>query len=213
MQSMQHAAPPKFTPPQSHLGAHLLPDLSDFDTGTGTDSASPELIIAPAVTYQQHRACSALVRRMYSWRGYRLSPPRQQMGDPNHVTLGAWLNRDLVATLTASRDSGAGLLADTLYGHEIAGLRKPAKVICEVTRLAVDLDCHDPELLQSLFKAAYQYARAVFGGTDVVIEVNPRHASYYRRQLGFTQVGSLRTCPRVEAPAILLHRTLGNLHF
>ncbi|UCV26914.1 N-acyl amino acid synthase FeeM domain-containing protein [Ferribacterium limneticum] len=170
-------------------------------------------MIAPAVTYQQHRACGALVRRMYSWRGYRLSPPRHQLDDPNHVTLGAWLDRELVATLTASRDSGSGLLADALYAQEMSRLRKPAKVICEVTRLAVDLDCHDPELMQSLFKAAYQYARAVFGGTDVVIEVNPRHAGYYRRQLGFTQVGTLRTCPRVEAPAILLHRTLGNLHF
>lgn len=213
MQSMHHVAPPKSTPPKGHLGAHLLPDVSGLDIGTGTDSGSPELMIAPAVTYQQNRACGALVRRMYSWRGYRLSPPRQQLGDPNHVTLGAWQDRDLVATLTASRDSSEGLLADTLYSQEMAGLRKPAKVICEVTRLAVDLDCHDPELLHSLFRAAYQYARAVFGGTDVVIEVNPRHAGYYRRQLGFTQVGSLRTCPRVEAPAILLHRTLGNLHF
>jgi hypothetical protein len=191
----------------------LLPDVSALGIGTGTDVASPDLMIAPAVTYQQHRACGALVRRMYSWRGYRLSPPRQQLDDPNHVKLGAWLERDLVATLTASRDSSAGLLADTLYGQELAGLRKPSRVICEVTRLAVDVDAHDPELLNSLFRGAYQYARAVFGGTDVVIEVNPRHAGYYRRQLGFTQVGSLRTCPRVEAPAILLHRTLGNLHF
>lgn len=212
MQPMFHIAPPKSPSLNGQLGAHLLPDVRDHGTGTGADISTPDLMIAPAVTYQQHRACGALVRRMYSWRGYRLSPPRQQLGDPNHVTLGAWLERDLVATLTASRDSSAGLLADTLYGHELAGLRKPSRVICEVTRLAVDVDSHDPELLHSLFLATYRYTRAVFGGTDMVIEVNPRHAGYYRRQLGFTQVGSLRTCPRVEAPAILLHRTLGNIH-
>ena len=92
-------------------------------------------------------------------------------------------------------------------------LRGQSRVICEVTRLAVDLDCHDPELLNSLFLAIYQYVRAVFGGTELVIEVNPRHAGYYRRTMGFQQIGGLRTCPRVNAPAVLLHRTLGNVHY
>ena len=174
---------------------------------------APELIVAPAVTYSQLRACSNLVRRMYAWRGYRLAPNRLLPDDPNHVTIGAWLNGELVATATASRDSSAGLLADGLYRDEMARLRAPAKVVCEVTRLAVDLDCHDPELLNSLFLAVYQYVRAVFGGTDMVIEVNPRHAGYYCRSLGFHRIGDQRTCPRVDAPAVLLHRSLGNIHY
>lgn len=172
----------------------------------------PHLVVAPAINHGQHRACSALVRRMYSWRGYRLASGRHPIGDPNHVTFGAWQEGELIATLTASRDSSARLAADTLYPHEMNGLRKPSRVLCEVTRLAVDADSHDPEPLKALFRAAYQYARAVFGGTDAVIEVNPRHAGYYRRALGFSQIGSLRTCPRVQAPAILLHRSLNNLH-
>lgn len=187
------------------------PIASSVSAGYAVIRETSDLVIAPAVSYQQHRACSALVRRMYAWRGYQHSPSRQPVDDPNHVILGAWTEGELVGTLTASRDSSAGLLADTLYGEEIRDLRKPARVICEVTRLAVDADYHDPELLKSLFRAAYQYARAVFGGTDAVIEVNPRHAGYYRRELGFQQVGKLRICPRVEAPAILLHRALGGL--
>lgn len=174
---------------------------------------SQELIVAPAVTYQQHRACSALVRRMYAWRGYRFAPTRQLIDDPNHATLGAWMNGKLVATMTTSRDSSAGLLADSLYAEEMAKLRKSSRVICEVTRLAVDSDENDPDLLKSLFRSTYKYAKAVFGVTDVVIEVNPRHASYYRRTFGFSQVGALRTCPRVDAPAVLLHRSLGNIRF
>lgn len=170
-------------------------------------------IIAPAISYHHYRACSALVRRMYAWRGYRISPTRQQLDDPNHVVFGAWTNGELMATLTASRDSGSGLLADTLYAQELAQLRKPSRVVCEVTRLAVDPDCRDSELLKSLFHAASLYARAVFGGTDVVIEVNPRHAAYYRREFGFSQVGKLRTCPRVEAPAVLLHNVINDLRF
>lgn len=184
----------------------LLPETPIF-------TKAPELIVAPAVTYAQLRACSSLVRRMYAWRGYRLAPNRLQPADPNHVTIGAWLGGELVATATASRDSAAGLLADGLYKDEMVKLRGQSRIVCEVTRLAVDLDCHDPELLDSLFLAIYQYVRAVFGGTELVIEVNPRHAGYYRRTMGFQQVGGLRTCPRVDAPAVLLHRTLGNIHY
>ena len=195
------------------MSASMLPEQFGASPGSGEAFEPPEIKVAPAVTYHQHRACSALVRRMYAWRGYRISPPRQLIEDPNHATLGAWMDGELVATLTASRDSTAGLLADNLYAEELAALRKPSRVISEVTRLAVDTDCHDPEILKSLFRSSYQYARAIFGVTDVVIEVNPRHASYYRREFGFSQIGTVRTCPRVDAPAVLLHRTLGNLHF
>ncbi|MDE2439954.1 MAG: hypothetical protein KGP14_02935 [Betaproteobacteria bacterium] len=191
----------------------LLADERGFLPETPSRAEAPELIVAPAVTYGQLRACSGLVRRMYAWRGYRLAPNRLQPADPNHVTIGAWLDGELVATATASRDSAAGLLADGLYKDEMAKLRGQSRIVCEVTRLAVDLDCHDPELLNSLFLAIYQYVRAVFGGTELVIEVNPRHAGYYRRTMGFQQIGGLRTCPRVDAPAVLLHRTLGNIHY
>lgn len=195
------------------MAASMLQERPASSLVSGEAFEPPELKVAPAVTYHQHRACSALVRRMYAWRGYRISPPRQLIEDPNHATLGAWIDGELVATLTASRDSSAGLLADNLYTEELAALRKPSRVISEVTRLAVDSDSHDPEILKSLFRSSYQYARAIFGVTDVVIEVNPRHASYYRREFGFSQIGTVRTCPRVDAPAVLLHRTLGNLHF
>jgi hypothetical protein len=181
-----------------------------FDASAATDI--PDLVIAPALTYQQFRACSALVRRMYTWRGYVPPAARQHLDDPNHVTLGAWIDGDPVATLTLSRDSDSGLLADTLYAHEMASLRKSAHMICEVTRLAVDTEYQNTESLHVLVQAAYQYAGRVFKGSDAVIEVNPRHAGYYRREHGFKQVGTLRTCPRVNAPAVLLHRPLGNLH-
>lgn len=208
-----HDASPFHTMFPRLLDTQLLTEAHGPSSEMAAPVDVPELIVAPAVTYTQLRACSSLVRRMYAWRGYRLVPNRLQPADPNHVTIGAWLDGELVATATASRDSAAGLLADGLYKDEMARLRGQSRVVCEVTRLAVDLDCHDPELLNSLFLAIYQYVRAVFGGTELVIEVNPRHASYYRRTMGFQQVGGLRNCPRVDAPAVLLHRTLGNVHY
>lgn len=44
--------------------------------------------------------------------------------------------------------------------------------------------------------------------TDFVIEVNPRHELFYKRMLGFNRIGEERMCPRVGAPAILLHLSL-----
>lgn len=211
MPAMQNASLFHTTLPRL-LDTELLTEEPGPSSETAAPVDAPELIVAPAVTYTQLRACGSLVRRMYAWRGYRLVPNRLQPADPNHVTIGVWLAGELVATATASRDSATGLLADGLYKDEMARLRGQSRVVCEVTRLAVDLDCHDPELLNALFMAVYQYVRAVFGGTELVIEVNPRHAGYYRRTMGFQQIGGLRTCPRVDAPAVLLHRTLGHIH-
>ena len=42
---------------------------------------------------------------------------------------------------------------------------------------------------------------------DLFCEVNPRHAIPQKRMFGFKQIGELRTCPRVSAPAVLLHLT------
>ncbi len=43
---------------------------------------------------------------------------------------------------------------------------------------------------------------------DAFIEINPRHAFFYKRMLGFCQVGEERICERVNAPAVLLHLDL-----
>ena len=55
-----------------------------------------------------------------------------------------------------------------------------------------------------MFHVAYMYVRRLHGCTDLLAEVNPRHASFYRRLLGFQQAGAERMCERVQAPAVLL---------
>lgn len=148
---------------------------------------------------------------MYTRRGYSASSSGLS-SSPNHVTFAAWQNGEVTATLSLSRDSGGGLLAEQLYPDEIPRLRHPGHVLCEATRLAVDPECGDSlDLLLNLFRATYEYARAVFDATDIIIEVNPRHAGYYERVLGFSRIGKTRLCPRVDAPAVLLHRSLAEL--
>lgn len=164
--------------------------------------------IRPARTAKQHGLAHALVQRMYAWRGYRAEVPRHPIDDPNRVTLAAWQYEEVVATLTLRRDSPTGLLADAHYGDVLADLRRPDRVVCEVSRLAIDPDFSSRDLLNDLFSTALDYGREHFAASDAVMEVNPRHVRYYQRCLGFRQVGEVRRCLRVDAPAVLMHQEL-----
>lgn len=162
--------------------------------------------IRPVRTPDQLEMANLLVQQMYTWRGYDSESANHRLDDPNRVTLAAWQYDEVVATLTLGRDSPDGLLADSLYAAELAHLRRPGRVVCEVTRLAVDPDFSSQDLLTALFQVARRCGKDRFAASDAVIEVNPRHSRYYQRTLGFRQIGKLRQCPRVDAPAVLLHR-------
>lgn len=168
--------------------------------------------IRPARTPQQHGLTRMLVRRMYAWRGYATEAIDYRLDDPNRITLAAWHFDEVVATLTLGRDSRDGLLADALYAPELSSLRHPGRVVCEVSRLAVDPDFSSRDLLAALFRTAFQHGKAHFAASDAVIEVNPRHACYYQRRMGFRLIGGERQCPRVNAPAVLLHQELEGIH-
>ncbi len=164
--------------------------------------------IRPATTSAQFDAASMLVRRMYAWRGYRTDAIPDSPAHADQVILGAWQGSTALATLTLNMDSPRGLCCDELYGTEINGFREQGRVICEVSRLAIDPESSSRYMLKALFRTAQEYTRDILGGTDAVIEVNPRHAKYYWREFGFSQIGQLRRCPRVDAPGVLLHQEI-----
>gem|GEM_PF-2718226 len=165
---------------------------------------------------EQQRAVNALVQRRYAWRGYNTEAlaPRGDMSNPatpaNRLTIGAWRYNELAATLTVSLDGGQGLQNDALYTTELARLRRPDRVLGEVSRLAVDPDFSCPELLMALFRSTLRSARDL-GASDLVIGVNPRHAGYYQRQFGFRKIGRRKQCGRLAAPVVLLHCALDDL--
>jgi hypothetical protein len=51
----------------------------------------------------------------------------------------------------------------------------------------------------------------MLGVTDAVVEVNPRHAGFYQRAFGFKSCSDVRTCERVNAPAVLLRLDVAEL--
>jgi len=167
--------------------------------------------IRPVRTLLQHDAANMLVQQMHACYSDNSESPGQRIDDPYRVTLAARQYDELAATLTLNRDYPEGLLADALYAPELARLRRPGRIVCEVSRLAVDPDFSSRDLLIALFEASFKYARDFFAASDAVIEVNPRHSRYYQRLLGFRQIGRQRQCRRLDAPVVLLHQALDGM--
>ena len=76
-----------------------------------------------------------------------------------------------MATLTVGRDSPPDFWRRPVL-RETDCLRRGERVICEVSRLAVDPDFSSGSAYR-IFRVAHRYAPVGFGATDAVIEVNP----------------------------------------
>lgn len=160
-----------------------------------------------------HTQASKLVTSMYGSRGLRTTRPSLSGLRPEHrareqVTLTASRDHHVVGTLTLGVDAGISLLADTLYRPEVDALRTRGSRLCEVTRLALHPKLSSPDVMATLFHVAFVLASKVHGRTDLIAEVHPRHARFYRRTMGYQIAGPERICPRVGAPAVLLHLPL-----
>lgn len=152
-----------------------------------------------------------LVEQRYTARGYRsMSDSGRPTVDSHALTILAMQGDTTVGTMTLRFDSARGLNVDEAYGAEVDALRAQGGVACELTCLALAEQADSQATLAVLFRFAY-YAADQLGVTDVFIEVNPRHERFYRRVLGFTVAADVRVCPRVQAPAVLLHQDMISL--
>lgn len=153
----------------------------------------------------------ALVSQRYTARGYASA---SDAGRPNKevqaVTILAERQGKTVGTLTLRFDSTQGLKVDEAYGPEVGAVRDAGGVACELTCLAVSSARDSQAILAVLFRMAY-YVADQLGVTDVFIEVNPRHERFYKRVLDFAVAAEERLCPRVQAPAVLLHQDMVTL--
>jgi hypothetical protein len=149
-----------------------------------------------------------LIQKMYGWRGYDFKAANVFPVQPQQIVLVASDETGTLGTLTLTLDSAEGLRADEIYKPEIDRVRNGGGYVCELGKLAVDHSRGSKWVLASLFHIAYIFGRKINGVTDVFIEVNPRHAKYYSRMLGFEPAGEERLCKRVNAPALLLRLPL-----
>ena len=183
----------------------LCLDQSQAQAEDTTRVSRQEFKVRIATTEDRRKSASLLIEKMYSWRGYEADALNR---DPNRITLVAHQENKVAGTVTLGLDSPKGMVVDELYKAEIDALRVRGRRIAELTKLAVDESNASKSVLAALFHIAFIYAFHIHKYTDFVIEVNPRHERFYKRMLGFSRIGAERMCPRVGAPAVLLHLDL-----
>lgn len=150
------------------------------------------------------REARFLVEKRYGEKGYATAGGGHS-ASPERITLATYKDEEVVGTLSVGFDTGTGLFADELYKAEVDVFRqRPGSLVCEFTKLAIDSKRASKRMMAGLFHIAYLYAHRIWGYTDILIEVNPSHVSFYERMLGFEVCGPERHCARVGAPAVLL---------
>jgi hypothetical protein len=146
-----------------------------------------------------------LVADSYRSRGYEPadSPPLRFTpfhALPETVTLVAKSNNLIVATLSLVFDNLLlGLPMECIYGDEINDLHRKGRRLVEVTGLA-DTGLSLREFLQifvTLMRILTQYSVKQRADT-LVITINPRHRSFYRKTLGFIPIGAWKPHPFVQ---------------
>ena len=150
------------------------------------------------------RQTTALITRMYTSRGLSSYVHSHEL-DTARSTIIACRRAEVVGTLSLGLDNGQGLMAEVLYPEEIASVRQGGGRVCEITRLAMDPKSGSQDALAGMVQILYVLITMVHDMTDIFIEVHPRHAGFYQHLLGYRIVGPQRICPRVNAPAVLLH--------
>lgn len=200
-----------------HAGAYVRSSWADFTDLPFTcswyellalDTSRPEqrfpLHVSVARSQAQRERASGLIRKMYSSRGYETDFLSKSRSAPQQTFVAGTAPADCLGTITVIQDSVDGLQVDALFPDEVDAVRAQGRRICEFSRLAVD-DLEDSKkVLASLFHVAFSYSQKVQDCDDIFIEVNPRHAPFYIRMLGFERAADAKICPRVNAPAVLL---------
>lgn len=202
------------------LEERLLIDVV-ADLGPGRPYEAPWPLPSPyrlrvAAGEAERRRAGDLVERVYRDCGY-LADAGADAGLTGGAAPFTLLIEDeagqAAATVSLVFDEDGPLPCTEIFAAETEALRAGEgrwRRSAEVTRLVIAPEhAHARQVLVALFNFAYLFARRARACDDFLIEVNPRHAAFYERKLGFERLGPARPCPRVAgAPAVLLRLSL-----
>lgn len=152
-------------------------------------------------------AATMLVQQRYAWRGYKAGEITKQ---PNRITLVAYLEEQIVGSLNIGYDSPQGLSADERYKVEIDALRAQGLNVGEITKLAIDENAGNKQVLAGMINIAYLYG-LIHGVTDALIEVTPRHKPFYQRMLDFQQIAGERFYSASNTEVVLMHVKIAHM--
>jgi hypothetical protein len=161
-------------------------------------------------TRKKIEAACQLVNDRYAWRGY--GGRHEIPADAHHMTFTAEIDEVVVGTITLAIDSSLGLAIDGAFSAEVDAFRcLPGTKVCELTKFAFSPNVQSKELMAALFHIVFVYGSRAHGGTDLFIEVNPRHVRFYESMLGFERVGDLKQNESVAAPAQLMRLKVSDI--
>ena len=171
----------------------------------------------------QKRLARMLVQKMYASRGYDAdeagaaketdaTPVAREVREPTQLTLVVSDKRERPqGTMSMVFDVGDGLPADEVFKDLLDPLRQEGRRLIEIGRLAIDRSEGSKRLFAGMIHVFLIYSTVIHRYTDWIIEVNPRHVSYYQKMIGMEVLSEIRHCPRVDAPAVLMRIKLADM--
>ena len=185
----------------------LCPAMREAPNTNEENLGEQQFKIRLAQTDASRSAATMLVQQRYAWRGYKAGEIKKQ---PNRITLLAYLEEQIVGSLNIGYDSPEGLSADERYKDEIDALRAQGLNVGEITKLAIDENAGNKQVLAGMINIAYLYG-LIHGVTDAVIEVTPRHKPFYQRMLDFRQIAGERFYAASNTDVVLMHIKIAHI--
>jgi hypothetical protein len=121
---------------------------------------------------------------------------------PEASVLVAYEGRQIVGTISVTKDSPAGLPLDKDYPEELEALRRIGARISEIGSLAVVRRCWHTSLMPLLGMAAARLGFRVNDSTHEVIGIHPKAAPFYRALFNFQALGAEQSHAELTAPVI-----------
>ncbi len=130
---------------------------------------------------------------------------------PQATTFVVEESSNIQGTLTIVIDSACGLPAEKEFPREFTNLRARGSFIAEATMFAAASgDVRSLDVSSRLMTMAVRWCLEA-GIDDLCMTINPRHAGFYERVLGFERLGVVESMGHVEGhPGILLRCNLSN---
>lgn len=196
--------------------------MNSFSTGPNIISKTipSEFTIKAANTLEEREAAFRLAYLVYLEKGYikeNTTKMLVQNYDSNPETVILIVqdkDKNIAGTLTLVFNGTTKLPAEKIYNQEISALKNKGEKMVEISRLVInDQYRSSKEVLLLLMNYLAIYSYHVKNYTSLIIQVNPRHKTYYKTLLNFDEIGTEKACPSVQnAPAILLYLPLSHYH-
>lgn len=176
----------------------------------------PEFKIKIANNLEEREGVFRLAYQVYLSKGYIKENANQMLiqyydANPDTVILIVQdQNSKIVGSLTLVFNGSSRLPAEKIYGNEINDLRQKGEKLVEISRLVIDDQYRNSkEVLLMLMNYLAIFSYHAKNYSSLIIQVNPRHKTYYKALLNFDEIGIEKACPSVQnAPAVLLHLPL-----